>query len=47
MNMYGLLLDIGSVHIANIDDTIHDNITYNDYINNHRKGNTFPKTRVE
>lgn len=36
MSVYELLHDIGSVHIANIDDTIHDNITYNDYINNHR-----------
>jgi hypothetical protein len=36
MNVYDLLRDIGSVHIANIDDTIHDNITYNDHIDNHR-----------
>jgi len=35
INVYDLLLDVGSVHIANIDDTIHGNIIYNGYINNH------------
>ena len=36
MNVYDLLRDVGSVHFANMDVPIHDNITYNDYINNHR-----------
>jgi len=35
INVYDLLRDVGSVHIANIDDTIHGNMTYNGYINNH------------